>query len=164
MSSGRLVPALRTTSVVVVSTAALVTAGCSVGNDVMAGMGLLTSETAPATKNSGAPSALTAAPQPGAQSSPLTVSSQQRGYLDALKATGVQPSSDLLALSIGSYVCQARAAKQNDQAVWAFVVPLVRGDLRTAQSNSSGLDSPPTPAEVNAATSDYIRVATQRLC
>ena len=35
---------------------------------------------------------------------------------------GVTPSSDLSALSIGSYVCQARAARQADQAVWDFVV------------------------------------------
>lgn len=122
-------------------------------------MGLPTSETAPATR----PSAPAAPPQ-GVQSSPLRVTSQQRGYLDALKAAGVQPSSDLLALSVGSYVCQARAAKQNDQAVWDFVVPLVRGDLRTGQSNSTDSDSPPSTAQVDAVTSDYVRIATQQLC
>ena len=93
---------------------------------------------------------------------------QQRAYLDALKAAGVKPSSDLLALSIGSYVCQARAAKQSDQGVWDFVVPLVRSDVRNARMSSMaptvpGSDSPPA-AEVNSATADYIRIASERLC
>ena len=48
----------------------------------------------------------------------------------------MKPSSDLLALSIGSYVCQARAAKQSDQAVWDFVVPLVRSDVRNTHLSS----------------------------
>ena len=63
----------------------------------------------------------------------LTVTPQQRTYLDALKAAGVKPSTDLLALSIGSYVCQARAAKQSEAAVRDYVTPLVRGDVRSTQ-------------------------------
>ena len=55
-------------------------------------------------------------PDEGAEPSMLTVTPQQRTYLDALKAAGVKPSTDLLALSIGSYVCQARAAKQSEAA------------------------------------------------
>ena len=74
----------------------------------------------------------------GADSNALIVTGQQRAYLDALKAAGVKPSSDLLALSIGSYVCQARAAKQSDQAVWDFVVPLVRSDVRDAHLSADG--------------------------
>ena len=88
------------------------------------------------------------------------VTPQQRTYLDALKAAGVKPSTDLLALSIGSYVCQARAAKQSDQAVWDFVVPLVRSDVRTTHMSAM---APPTD-EVNSATADYIRIATEQLC
>ena len=88
------------------------------------------------------------------------ITEQQRGYLDALKAAGVTPSSDLHALSIGSYVCQARAARQNDQAVWDFVLPLVRSDVRAAHSN----EDVPLTGEVNEVTSDYIRIATERLC
>ena len=53
-------------------------------------------------------------------------------------AAGVKPSSDLLALTIGSYVCQARAAKQSDQAVWDFVLPLVRNDVRNGRLSSIG--------------------------
>ena len=60
----------------------------------------------------------------------------------------MQPSSNLAALSIGSYVCQARAAKQNDHAVWDFVLPLVRSDVR-----GDGLSSAaPSVADVNSAT------------
>lgn len=90
----------------------------------------------------------------------LTVTAQQRSYLDALKATGVRPSSDLLALSIGSYVCQAQAAKQSDQAVRDYVTPLVRTDVRNTDLNTVA----PPAAEVDAATADYIRIATERLC
>ena len=85
---------------------------------------------------------------------------QQRAYLDALKAAGVRPSSDLLALSIGSYVCQARAAKQSDQAVRDYVTPLVRSDVRNTQLNAVA----PPASEVDAVTADYIRIATERLC
>jgi hypothetical protein len=153
------------TSLLVASSAALLT-GCSVADDMMATVGMPTSETTPAHGQSGAqPPGL---PQPNGDSNALIVTGQQRAYLDALKAAGVKPSSDLRALSIGSYVCQARAAKQSDQGVWDFVVPLVRSDVRNAHMSSkappaAGPDSPPA-AEVNSATADYIRIATERLC
>jgi hypothetical protein len=149
----------------VVSSAALLT-GCSVADDVMATVGLQTSETAQAHGQAGGQPP--GPPQPDVDSNALIETGQQRAYLDALKAAGVKPSSDLLALSIGSYVCQARAAKQSDQGVWDFVVPLVRSDVRNAHMSSisppaAGSDSPPA-AEVNSATADYIRIATERLC
>jgi hypothetical protein len=75
-------------------------------------------------------------------------------------AAGVKPSSDLHALRIGSYVCQARAAKQSDHAVWDFVMPLVRTDIRNDSLNPMA----PSAAEVHATTADYIRIATERLC
>jgi hypothetical protein len=96
----------------------------------------------------------------GSAPNALTVTPQQRAYLDALESAGVRPSTDLLALSIGSYVCQARAAKQSEQAVRDYVTPLVRGDVRSHQMNAV---SPP-PSEVDAVTADYIRIATERLC
>ncbi len=99
-------------------------------------------------------------PTAGNQQNTLTVTRQQRTYLDSLKAAGVKPSSDLLALSIGSYVCQARAAKQSDQAVRDYVTPLVRNDVRHNELNAV---APPT-SEVEAVTDDYIRIATERLC
>jgi Protein of unknown function (DUF732) len=91
----------------------------------------------------------------------LTVNAQQRAYLDALKAAGIKPSTDLVALSIGSSVCQAHAAKQSDQALRDYVTPMVRSDVRNAQLNAM---APPPPSEVDAATADYIRIATERLC
>lgn len=114
----------------------------------MATVGLPVSETAPAPE------------QPEGDTNAMVVTGQQRAYLDALNAAGVKPSSDLMALRIGSYVCQARAAKQSDQAVWDVVVPLVRGDVRTAHLSSAV----PSADEVDTATADYIRIATDKLC
>jgi Protein of unknown function (DUF732) len=131
----------------VASSAALLT-GCSVVDDVRATVGLPVSEAAQAP----------AAPNP--DSNAMVVTGQQRAYLDALNTAGIKPSSDLMALRIGSYVCQARAAKQSDQAVWDVVVPLVRGDVRTAHMSSMA----PSSDEVNSATADYIRIATDKLC
>lgn len=132
--------------------------GCS-SDDVMATMGLPTTETAPA---HGTASAAPPGPAQGdGQSNALVVTPHQRGYLEALAAAGVKPSSDLVALSIGSYVCQARAAKQDDQAVWDFVLPLVRNDVRGGRLSSM---APPASEDVDAATADYIRIATARLC
>ncbi len=90
----------------------------------------------------------------------LTVTGQQRAYLDALTAGGVHPSSELLALSIGSYVCQANGAGQSPQAVWGFVHPLVSTDVHDAHMSSI----PPSAAEIDTATGNYIRIATERLC
>jgi hypothetical protein len=85
---------------------------------------------------------------------------KQRAFLDELTKAGVHPSSELLALSIGSSVCQARAAHQSDQAVWDFVLPMVRGDVRDAHLRSQA----PPVGQVNSVTADYIRIATERLC
>ncbi|MCT7661582.1 DUF732 domain-containing protein [Mycobacterium deserti] len=139
------------------ASAAVLVAGCS-GDDVMATIGLPTSETSPAHGQAGA--APPGPPSHSSHSNALIVTPSQRAYLDALKAEGVTPSSDLLALSIGSYVCQARAAKQSDQAVWDYVVPMVRNDVRDDDFAAMA----PSTAEVNAATADYIRIATDRLC
>lgn len=87
-------------------------------------------------------------------------SEHQHEYLDALDDDGVHPSSDLLALTIGSYVCQARAAGQGDQAVWDFVEPLVRGDVDASDESSAR----PSQSDVDNATASYIRIATERLC
>jgi hypothetical protein len=139
-----------------VAAAAALLTGCSVADDMMATVGMPTSETEPA---HGQPGAQPPGP-PQPNSNTFIVTGQQRAYLDALKAAGVKPSSDLLALSIGSYVCQARAAKQSDQGVWDFVVPLVRSDVRNSHMSSMA----PAADEVNSATADYIRIATDKLC
>jgi hypothetical protein len=95
-----------------------------------------------------------------AQSPRLQVTDQQRAYLDALTGAGVRPSTDLAALSIGSYVCQAQAAGQSQQAVWDFIHPMVHSDVRNAHLSAMG----PTATDVDAATRNYIRIATERLC
>jgi hypothetical protein len=105
-------------------------------------------------------SMLPAASGGGAPSSTLVITKQQRAFLDALNVNGVHPSSELLALSIGSYVCQARAAGQSPQAVWDFVHPLVSTDVHSAHAGPVD----PTVADVDAATQRYIRTATERLC
>lgn len=125
---------------------------------MMATIGLPASET---TTEHGQPGAQPPGPrQPSGESNALVVTAQQRSYLDALRAAGVKPSSDLRALSIGSYVCQSRAARQSDQAVWDFVVPLVRSDVRGTRVASMA----PSATDVDEATADYIRIATERLC
>lgn len=139
------------------TSAALLPAGCS-GNGVIA-IGRPTSETATVHGHAGA--APPGPPAAGGKSNALVVTDRQRGYLDALAAAGVKPSSDLMALNIGSYVCQARAAKHAEQAVWDIVHPLVRSDADTDQLSAT---PPPSDADVDAATADYIRIATQRLC
>ena len=145
------------TTLLVASSAALLT-GCSVADDVMATVGLPTSESAPAHGQAAAQPP--GPPQPNGDSNALIVTGQQHVYLDTLKAAGVKPSSDLLALSIGSYVCQARAAKQSDQEVWDLVVPLVRSDVRNTHMSAMA----PATDEVDSATADYIRIATDKLC
>lgn len=134
--------------------------GCGMsGEDVMATMGMPSSETA-AAGSDGHPMGQLPASRDGGMAGAMQVTPQQRGYLDALRVAGVRPSSELLALSIGSYVCQAHAAHQSDQAVWDFVVPMVRDDVRDASPG----DEAPAAGEVNSVTADYIRIATDRLC
>ncbi len=90
----------------------------------------------------------------------FAVTEDQQAYLDALVHAGVHPSDELMALSIGAYVCQARAARQSEQAVWDFVLPLVRDDVVDAHAGSTA----PDIDEVHAAAAGYIRIATERLC
>ncbi len=135
--------------------------GCSLGDDMIAGMGSEV-ETAP-------PHGLSTAQLPGphdhrSKSNALVVTPHQQSYLDALHAAGVAPSSDLSALSIGSHVCQARAAKQTDQAVWDFVAPLVRNDVSDSDDTDGARAQAPSAGDIDSATADYIRIATERLC
>ena len=92
--------------------------------------------------------------------SDIDVTPEQLQYLEALTTAGVRRSSDLTALSIGSYVCQGRAAGQTDQGVWDFVFPLVRGEIYDMNPNSAT----EMAAEVHETTAQYIRIATDRLC
>lgn len=134
-------------------------AGCGPGDDVVAGPAS-TGEPAPAREQQSVEA------PPAEDPNALMVTPRQRSFLDALRDAGVMPSSDLAALSIGSYVCQARAAKQTDQAVWEFVAPLVRNDAEEPASEgvmSSGA-ALPSASRLHAETADYIRIATDQLC
>ncbi|MBX7448593.1 DUF732 domain-containing protein [Mycolicibacterium sp. 3033] len=124
------------------------------------------SQTQPSPASGQADAQLPGAAARGGAGNALVVTPRQRDYLDALRSAGVMPSSDLAALSIGSYVCQARAAKQPDQAVWDFVAPLVRNDA--SEPTSDGVTSSgaalPSATRLHAETADYIRIATDQLC
>jgi Protein of unknown function (DUF732) len=136
-------------------TAALL-AGCTATDDLMSSMQLPASSTAQST----VPNALARAGSPPVGPNKLVVTGQQRAYLDSLAAGGVHPSSDLLALSIGSYICQAQAAGQSPQAVWDYIHPLVLSDVRNARPNAPA----PSQSDVDAAARSYIRIATDQLC
>jgi len=147
-------------SVLVTASASILLSGCGTAADVVTSMGPLLKATEAATGPSGVLAALTAPGAAGAGN--VEISPRQRDYLDALAVAAVPRSNDLMALSIGSYVCQARAAGQGDRAVWDFVFPLVRGDL-SDQDNDSGTVRG-NVASVHDATVAYIRIATERLC
>jgi hypothetical protein len=102
-----------------------------------------------------------AATSGGPDAGKIVVTPEQHTYLDALAGAGVRPSTDLMALSIGSYVCQARAAGQSDQGVWDFVLPLVRGDVDDMNPDATPASMAP---QVHNATTQYIRIATEQLC
>ncbi|MCW2516240.1 MAG: hypothetical protein JWR11_5282 [Mycobacterium sp.] len=137
--------------------AALVASGCGMGHDVMATIGMPPSETT--ARGTAQTFAEPPVAEPGEEPE-MVVTPGQQSFLDALTEAGVKPSTELSALSIGSYVCQARAAKQSDQAVWDFVLPMVRGDVRDSYPESA----PPPAGQVNSTTADYIRIATDTLC
>ena len=151
-------------SSVVTLTLAAVLSACSAPDSLMSSVALPASDTSTTAPGAEGPAASLLAPPPGASPSPqpstLMVTAQQRAYLDALNAGGLHPSSDLLALSIGSYVCQARGAGQSPQAVWDYVHPLVSNDVHNVHLSSM----PPTSADIDAATGSYIRIASERLC
>jgi hypothetical protein len=143
------------TLLVIACTPALLT-GCS-SDDVMASIGGPAAQTSAGGEATAAPPG---PPAPSGQSHEIIVTAQQRAFLDTLTAAGVRPSSELRALSIGSYVCQARAAKQDDRAVWDYVLPLVRNDVRKGGMSAMA----PSTTDINTATADYIRIATEQLC
>jgi len=150
--------ATRCSTAVTLALAAMVVSGCAATDGLMSSVALPNDRTSttPARAGDKGVSPVPAPPgSAGTASSKLAVTGQQRAYLNALVAAGVHPSSDLMALSIGSYVCQARAAGQSPEDVWDFVHPLVSSDVQNSHGSSGAVD---------AATKSYIRIATQRLC
>jgi hypothetical protein len=145
-------------AVLIGAASAMLLTGCATGEDLMTSAAPPRGESSPTVPG---PNGADGALPPVAESTDLSVTPEQRGYLDALKTAGVRRSSDLTALSIGSYVCQARAAGQNDQGVWDFVFPLVRGEIYDMNPTTTATVM---AAQVDETTSQYIRIATDRLC
>ena len=139
-----------------VASTAWLMAACSSGED------LVTTAVPPETYGAVHGQGAVLGPDVDLQSTKLDVTPAQRGFLDALTAAGVHPSSELEALSIGSHVCQAHAAGQSDQAVWDYISPMVRSDVRDSGSSAPAYTAP--EPRVTEATAYYIRIATQRLC
>jgi hypothetical protein len=150
------VPPLLPAALIAATTAVLLS-GCASGEDV------LTTAAPPSGDNAQSdlvqPSSAGPSGAPGSIN--FNVTADQRTYLDALVRAGVHRSNDLMALSIGSYVCQARAAGQSDQGVWDFVFPLVRGDVHDMFPSATMTSMAP---QVHDATTKYIRIATEQLC
>lgn len=140
-----------------VAPAAWLLAGCGSGGDLISSVALPSQQTTGYDEGVD----VAASPTDDRQSGSMALTPGQREYLDALSAAGVRTSNDLRALSIGSYVCQARAAGQSDQAVWDSVAPMVRSDIAAARAASP---QAPVALEADAAVGQYIQTATQRLC
>lgn len=146
----------------IMAPAAWLLAGCSSsGGDLISTVALPSMQSVEASGPSGGLD-MSASAGADRMAAPANVTPVQRGYLDALLAAGVRPSNDLHALSIGAYVCQARAAGQSDEAVWDAVAPMVRNDMAEAKGGTA----PPEVAyvDVNPVIGHYIGIATQRLC
>jgi hypothetical protein len=136
---------------------AVLLSGCASGDDVMT-----TAKPPPdGTMQTDPGQSNLAATSGGPDAGNIVVTAEQRTYLDALAGAGVHRTTDLMALSIGSYVCQARAAGQSDQGVWDFVLPLVRGDVHDMNPDATAAALAP---QVHDATTQYIRIATAQLC
>jgi hypothetical protein len=152
----------------VMAPAAWLLAGCgSSGGDLISTVALPSQQTTGYADGTDMPMAADA----GRMSGSPELTPAQKDYLGALAAAGMHPSSELRALSIGAYVCQARAAGQSDQTVWDSVAPMVRSDVIAAPAAAAvaaPAASPQTPPPVamddNSVVSNVIRIATGRLC
>jgi len=139
--------------------AAWLLSGCSSGADLVSSVAL-PSEQQATRFSADAGGVDMGTMESGPQPVSVDLTDAQRGYLEALTAAGIHPSSQLRALSIGSSICQARAAGQTEQAVWDYVAPMVRSDVADAHVSAPQLA--PMPADV--ATAEYVRIATEKLC
>ncbi len=158
----------------VMAPAAWLLAGCGSGSDLISTVALPSQQTTGYDDGADMPMAGDA----GRLSGTPELTPAQRDYLAALAAAGIRPTSELRALSIGAYVCQARAAGQSDQTVWDSVAPMVRSDViaapavpagavPTAAPESAGPQTATAAASAmddNSVVSNVIRIATGRLC
>lgn len=148
----------------VMAPAAWLLAGCGAGGDLISTVALPSQQTTGYSDDSEMPMAAEA----GRFSGRPELTPAQKEYLGALATAGIHPSSELRALSIGAYVCQARAAGQSDQAVWDSVAPMVRSDVIAPPAAAAAAPQTPAAATVvmddNSVVSNVIRIATGRLC
>jgi hypothetical protein len=114
------------------ATAAWLLTGCGAGGDLISTVALPSQQTTGFGDGTEMPLAADA----GRMSATPQLTPAQKDYLGALAAAGIHPASELRALSIGAYVCQARAAGQSDQAVWDSVAPMVRSDVIVPSTQS----------------------------
>jgi hypothetical protein len=148
----------------VLAPAAWLLVGCGAGGDLISTVALPSQQTTGYADGSELPMAADASRLPGRPE----LTPAQKDYLAALDAAGIHPSNELRALSIGAYVCQARAAGQSDQTVWESVAPMVRSGVIETPSASPqpAAPQPPTAAGMddNSVVGNVIRIATGRLC
>lgn len=144
------------------ASAACLLAGCGSGGDLISTVALPSQQTAAFAAGVDLP----VSPGADRQSSSPDLTPAQRDYLMALDSVGIHSSNDLRALSIGAYVCQARAAGQSDQTVWDSIAPMVRSDVIEASAGAQRSLSPQTAAvaNVDALVGDVIQIATRELC
>lgn len=156
---GRRSPGASTQRVLVagfVAPAAWLLAGCGSGGDLISTVALPSQETTGYAEDADLPFS----PE-GRQSGKPDLNPAQVDYLSALASAGIHSSNDLRALSIGSYVCQARAAGQSDQTVWDSVAPMVRSNVIDV---SAGAPRSPAVTNVDTIVGNFIQIATQKLC
>lgn len=153
----------------VMAPAAWLLAGCGSGGDLISTVALPSQQTTGYADGSDLPMAAEA----GRLSGTPELTAAQQEFLGELAAAGIHASNELRALSIGAYVCQARAAGQSDQTVWDSVAPMVRSDViatpaaaaQSAIPQTPGAAAAMTPAmDDNSVVSNVIRIATGRLC
>ncbi len=151
------VPARRVLAAGFLGPAAWMLAGCGSGGDLISTVALPSQQTTGYDEGVDLP----LPPEGDRQSGKPELTPAQRDYLGALANAGIHPTNELRVLSIGSYVCQARAAGQSDQAVWDSVAPMVRSVVIEA---SAGARQTPAAADVDAVVGNVIHIATQKLC
>lgn len=152
------VPGRRVLVVGFVAPAAWLLAGCGSGGDLISTVALPSQQTIDYADGVDMP----ISPESVRQSGQPDLTAPQRDYLTALADAGIHPSNELRALSIGAYVCQARAAGQSDETVWDSVAPMVRSEV--IETSAGSRRTPAMTPDVDTVVGDVIHIATQKLC
>lgn len=105
---------------------------------------------------SAASSSPAAAPAPGAAGAP-TPTAEDEAFLAALREEGVEPSDEVGAISIASYICSAQAQGGTPDEIKTFVTALVGSESVTAGAEI-------TEEQASATADTYITVASDTYC